>query len=221
MNQDDFDLLATEARLALAYSPAATRGTLQLVLMLDQRLARLVARTTEPMLGQMRLAWWRDMFGQPAAMRPRGDVVLDGISQGWQGSYAPLVGLVDGWENLIADPPLPSEAALACGAGRAGALVAACGYVPGEPGLEDAEAAARRWALGDLAARVSDPQERAMLIGLGQAECTAARTRLGRKGSGLAVLDALARRSLKRGARPLMEGRGAAAAAMTAAIFCK
>ena len=35
-----------------------------------------MARTTEPMLGQMRLAWWRDALGKPVDERPRGDAVL-------------------------------------------------------------------------------------------------------------------------------------------------
>jgi phytoene synthase len=31
------------------------------------------------MLGQMRLAWWREALGKPLADRPRGDEVLDAV----------------------------------------------------------------------------------------------------------------------------------------------
>ena len=46
------------------------------------------------MLGQMRLAWWREALGKPVADRPRGDRVLDAIGQDWAGREAALVAMV-------------------------------------------------------------------------------------------------------------------------------
>jgi len=85
---------------------------------------------------------------------------------------------------------------------------------------EDIAAAAYRWAIADAAARVSDAGERAALIAAGIAYLTTS-GRLPRGLRGLAVLDALSKRALRRGGRPLMEGRGAPLVAMKAAILLK
>ena len=71
------ETLPTEIELALAYTPRDRREAMRVAFELDRRLARIVAATTEPMLGQMRLAWWRDILAKPVDERPRGDVVLD------------------------------------------------------------------------------------------------------------------------------------------------
>ena len=212
------DPLPPEAELALAWSAPKVRGPLSMALQLDRRLARIVGRTQEPMLGQMRLAWWRDALGKPVAQRPRGDAVLDGIGQLWPGREAFLVQMVDGWEVLVTAESLGPAEAETFGAGR-GAFFAglADGAVPALLAARLA-AAGRCWALADAAAGVSDPAECATLV----AAALATGPRAGQIPPalrGLAVLEALAARSLARGGRPLMEGRGASLAALRAAIF--
>ncbi len=200
--------LPPEAQIALAHTPPAMRNALRIYLELDLRLARIVAATSEPMLGQMRLAWWRDMLGKPLAERPSGDAVLDGISEHWAGQEALLVALVDGWEHML-DETLSEESALAFAKGRGAAF-------SGLGGTE-CESPATRWALVDAATHISEGAERDMLCALaGNIETS---PRLPKSLRGLAVLDALSRRSLKHGGRPLMEGRGASIVAIRAAIF--
>ncbi|WP_156318059.1 squalene/phytoene synthase family protein [Porphyrobacter sp. AAP60] len=214
---DSSDPLPPEADLALAWSPPAVRGPMAAAFQLDRRLARIVARTTEPMLGQMRLAWWRDALGKPVADRPRGDVVLDAISAEWAGREAALATMVDGWEVLVTADQLDRDAIEGFGAQRSAIFGALDGDLrPAE--AEMVAAAGFRWALADAAGSVSDAGERAMLIdaGLGR---SAPRGRMPRPLRGLAVLNALAVRSLQRGGRPMMEGRGAPLIAMRAAIF--
>ncbi|MGY6638316.1 MAG: hypothetical protein ACXIUO_14390 [Erythrobacter sp.] len=218
MTLTELEALPLEAQIALAYCTASRREPLQLALALDQRLGQLVARTSEPMLGQMRLAWWREALLQSPAQRPQGDAVLDGISQRWQGQTEPLVALVNGWEHLLGDEPLGKAAALACGNARAGALLAALDIAPGGRAYEATCAAALVWALADLAAKVSRPDERALLIAAGQ-EVAAPLARLPAQARALAVLGALGRRSLQRGGRDLMDGRTAALTVLRAAIF--
>ena len=46
--------------LSVLYAPAAARPALLALHGLDLELAQVVASTTEPMLGEIRLAWWRD-----------------------------------------------------------------------------------------------------------------------------------------------------------------
>ena len=222
MSAEPSDPLPPEADLALAWSSPKVRGPLSMALQLDRRLARIVARTQEPMLGQMRLAWWRDALGKPPGDRPRGDVVLDGLGLHWSGTEAALVTMIDGWEVLVtADQIGPDEArAFATQRGAFfGALFGALGEGGDDAALARRLAAAgQRWAAADAAAAVGDPAERAALIAAGcaQERPTASLPRAFR---GLAVLDALAQRALRRGGRPLMEGRGASLTAIRAAIF--
>lgn len=212
------DEIPLASRIALGYCALGTRAMLGAVLALDYRLSQLVARTSETMLGQMRLAWWRETLQRPPAARPQGDAVLDAIGASWGEDCASLIALVDGWEHLLRPEPLDETAAHAFAAGRAAALVAACGYDPACSA--PAATAARVWALADLAGKVTNSAERVMLVRLGRAEAQA-RTRLSSQGRPLAVLGALGAHALERGGRPLMEGRSAAAVAVKAAILLR
>ena len=217
MDAANDDHLPPEAELAIAWSAPRVRAPLTTVLQLDRRLARIVARTSEPMLGQMRLAWWREALGKPAAERPRGDVVLDAIGRDWAGREAALVALVDGWEVLVTASVLGPSEIDSFAAGR-GAFFAALPQDCGPAEAARLVLAGERWALADAAASVSDAGERAALVAAGLA-------RAGRGGRlpsglrGLAVLEALGLRALRRGGQPLMAGRGASLAALRGAIF--
>lgn len=215
VNQDAADPLPPEALLALAWSAPKVRDPLSIALQFDRRLARIVARTHEPVLGQMRLTWWREVLGLPTADRPRGDVVLDGLGQHWRGHETALVAMVDGWEVLVTAERLGPEDAMAFGAGR-GAFFAALSSDAAT--YARLAAAGRCWALADAAAGVSDPSERMILVEAGRGAGHIP-GRIPRELRGLAVLEALARRSLRRGGRPMLEGRSASLAVLRAAIF--
>jgi phytoene synthase len=219
MNDDATDPLSSEAELALAWSDREFRMPMAIAFQLDRRLARIVARTQEPMLGQMRLAWWCDALGRPMAQRPRGDAVLDGIGMHWEGREAALVTMVNAWELLVSAKRIDASLATAFGAGR-GAFFAALAAGPQSPAVRERLALAGcRWALADAAAGVSDAAERAALIAAAPALQSGLRMPRGLRG--LAVLEALALRALQRGGRPLLEGRSASLIALRAAIFRK
>lgn len=152
------DELPAERRLALAYAPSAFRAVNLAVYLLDQRLSRLVAQRREPLLTQVRLAWWRDRLNE----KPTGfhhDEPLLGMLEGWGALRARLTALVDGWEALLVDPPITDGAVdlFAKGRGQAFATLAErCGV---SAYAEEAQRAASNWALADLAARSSDPAE--------------------------------------------------------------
>lgn len=217
MDPANDDHLPPEAELAIAWSALKLRAPLTTALQLDRRLARIVARTTEPMLGQMRLAWWREALGKPVAERPRGDVVLDAVGAHWQGRESALVAMVDAWEVLFTAEALGPEEIAGFAAGR-GAFFSALQDHPAVSGAARVVLAGQRWALADAAAGVSDAAERAALVaaGLGLAE-QGGRMPPGLRG--LAVLDALAARALRAGGQPLMAGRVASLVALRAAIF--
>ncbi|TRD12588.1 hypothetical protein FGU71_12420 [Erythrobacter insulae] len=201
-----------ELELALAHTAAPLRARLAAVFALDQRLGRIVSATTEPMLGQMRLAWWRDMLGTDASDRPKGDAVLDTIGANWADEETPLIQLVDAWELFVVAEKLTAERLVTFAEGRSAPLNH---IAPMETGDSSAGLA---WALADAAARISDEGERAVLIETGLRLARAKNSRP-RHLKGIGVLDALAIRALTRGGRPLMEGRGASLTALRAALF--
>jgi phytoene synthase len=151
---DAREILAPEARLALAYTPAAMRPQILAILALDARMAELVRGAREVILGQMRLAWWRDALAADPAGRRQGDPVLAAL-RAWPGDDAALSALVDGWEFLLGDEPLTAARIDGFAAGRAAAWAA----LGGEP----AARTARRWALADLAGHCRDRAERELV----------------------------------------------------------
>lgn len=214
---DAQETLSDEARLALAYTPPAQRFAFEALLRLDYRLARLVAGTTEPMLGQMRLAWWREALGQPITARPKGDVVLDAMGAHWAGHESALGTLIDGWEYLLNEPPLASADARGFVQGRASGFAGFARLSGASGDLSAVQDAATAWAIADAAAHFAKDAERATLLEL--ARDLPAPKSLDAPLRGLAVLGALGRRALKRGGKPLMQGRGASLTALRAGLF--
>lgn len=112
------------------------------------------------MLAQIRLAWWRERLNEPAAERPKGEPLLALLGD----RAAAFVPLVDGWEALLGEAPLPQTALADFAEGRAKAL-GALAELFGHP-REASERAGRSWALADLALRISHPEERARVAAL-------------------------------------------------------
>jgi phytoene synthase len=117
-------------------------------------LAQRVREAREPMLAQIRLAWWRERLAEPPEDRPVGEPLL-ALLGGHATAFAPLV---DGWEALLGDAPLPRSALADFADGRAKAL-GGLAEMLGSP-REASETAGQCWALADLAARLSHPEER-------------------------------------------------------------
>lgn len=210
--------LAAEQRVALAHMRGTAREMLAGAFAFDRRLARIVAHAGEPLLAQMRLAWWRDNLSKPVSGRPAGDLVLDALSGHWSDQEEALQQLLDGWEQMLGEGPLSDSAARQFAKGRSALFIAVARTAGYEDCLAEVEHAARRWAFADAAAHSANQGERAMLIALGM-ERGLGPARLPGALRGLAVLDALASRSLKRGGTPLMDGRGAAICALRVGLL--
>lgn len=200
------------SQLAVAYAPPAAKRQTAAMLALDERLATILRKKREPMLAQLRLAWWRDRLNEPSAQWPVGDAVLDSLRQ-WK-EPAALVPMVDGWEVLVADQV--DRATLArFAAGRAAGFAALASEL-GQP-AEPARSAGRVWALADLVANLSNPQERELAIALAR-ESGPAPT-LPRNLRPLAMLAGLGWRAVKAGGGPLLAGRGAALTALRVGLL--
>jgi phytoene synthase len=108
MMLDEFHTLTPPKRLALAYAKGHLRNVLTLLLNHDVRLAQIVGNVKEPLIGQMRLAWWRDVIAKPAGQRPTGEPMLAELAK-LEGTVADprlacaMLKLVDAWGELLAD----------------------------------------------------------------------------------------------------------------------
>lgn len=96
------------------------------------------------MLAQLKLAWWRDRLSGDKAAWPKGEPLLASLA-GWSHPAA-LVALVDGWEELLGEPPTDADA---FADGRVAAMVALAGELGSD--RTSVAPAARLWAMADLA----------------------------------------------------------------------
>lgn len=124
MSAEVFGGLDPEEELALAYAPKSARARLTPLLMLDRRLASVVDSATEPMLAQIRLAWWREQLGflgsgKTAPAEPLLQMFGDNSAL-----IEAAQTLVDAWEEILADPTVntPDEARAAALLGDAPTL---------------------------------------------------------------------------------------------------
>nr|WP_279639132.1 squalene/phytoene synthase family protein [Sphingomicrobium sediminis] len=90
--------------MALTHFPQAVRPAVEAVLRLDATLAEVVADTTEPAVGAIRLAWWREALERldtaPAPAEPRLAAIADHVlPRGVTGAM--LSEIEDGYAALL------------------------------------------------------------------------------------------------------------------------
>jgi phytoene synthase len=144
--------------LALSYAPDRSRAALDALFSLDAALGNVLRTTREPLVGQMRLAWWREALQGLDTSEAPAEPVLQSLAAavlpvGITGHA--LSEMADAWEPLLGEIGSGSIHEHARLRGRAlftlagGALGAATDDPVGEAG--------EGWALADLAANLSDP----------------------------------------------------------------
>jgi phytoene synthase len=183
---DRLDTLPPTWRLALAYAPAAVRPYWLSFLALDVRLAGVVRGAREPMLGQMKLAWWRDRFRAEPETWPKGEPLLASLRV-WGGHAKGLEALVDGWESLLDE--WDDGAALI--AGRVAGMQALAAALGAQS--DKVAAMAQGWAAMDVASHLGDAAERDKAMAR-LADLDWKRRNLPRAMRPLTVLHGLARR---------------------------
>lgn len=206
-----------ERALAVAYAPSPARAALAALFALDERMGAIVASTTEPMIGLMRLAWWREALEQLDQDAVPAEPLLQDVAKhivplGVRG--ASLGAIEDGWAALL-DSDAVQASALRHGHERGCWLFAAAATILGATD-ERLPSAGEGWALADLAHRHGNAQMRAaardraqtILGGLG-------RQRWPRAARPLAALAVLARRDVA-SAVPRAQGSPARVARMLA-----
>jgi len=118
-NPADNAALSPPERLAVAYAPRAFQPLWAGFLVLDRRLADAARAGRDPLMIQLRLAWWRDRFGQPASAWPAGEPLLALLAP-WDSERSALRALVDGWEARV----VGEDGGAALGAARVDAVLA-------------------------------------------------------------------------------------------------
>lgn len=148
-----------ERELALSYAPREARAALVALVELDETLGAILRTTRQPLVGQMRLAWWRDALLALDQRPPPAEPVLRAVAAQLltrDVTGAGLAGMVEGWEALLAEPIGQDEVNLFAVA-RGGGLFRAAKVVLGarDPMIGEA---GEGWALADFSANVADPE---------------------------------------------------------------
>ncbi len=149
-----------ERWLAVTYAAKRARPALAALFALDISLGRLVASTAEPMIGGMRLAWWREALERLHLSPVPGEPVLQALAAELVGKNsevaAQLAAMTDGWLALIEVEQLDTAALETHARERGERLFRLAADVLGVEGCTGTiERLGRGWALVDLASRLS------------------------------------------------------------------
>lgn len=143
--------LSPPSNLAVAYTPVAYRPAFALLLQLDARFADIVRKAREPMIAQIKLAWWRDAFAAKPALRPKGEPLLQALGQcGNDISEAALEDLVTAWELLLGEGAWAADDVEKHVQLRGGAIFGTYAQWAGAQWIgqeRDISALSRRWAI--------------------------------------------------------------------------
>lgn len=146
---DTASQLPPPANLAVAYTPVALRSAFTLLLQLNMRFADIVRKAREPMIAQIKLAWWRDAFAAEPALRPKGEPLLQALGAcGDVISPSALEDLVSAWELLLGEREWAAQDVAKHAALRGGAIFGSYAAWIGE-GC-DVSALSHQWALDAL-----------------------------------------------------------------------
>jgi 15-cis-phytoene synthase len=102
--------VSPDVELALLHIPGRMREALAALFAIDAAMADVVARSTEPALGRIKLAWWREQLEALDERSPPAEPRLAGTAEHLiprDISGAELAGLETGWATLL-DPEVDS-----------------------------------------------------------------------------------------------------------------
>ena len=90
-------------KLLLAYARKGDRPRYAAAFALDNRLAQSVRDASEPLLGQIRISWWRDRLADIATAQDAGEPLLELLYMlnGQGADIAAAAALVDSWEAVL------------------------------------------------------------------------------------------------------------------------
>lgn len=184
----------TALQRVLAVAAGQARERAERLFMLDNECAHIARVAREPIMAQIRLAWWRDGI---ASVEPRPEHRSDDMDalralEGFDEIRAHCIAMIDGWEELILfDGTDPGAMLAAFAQGRGGGLFAAMGQGQGNEGAI--------WALWDVAGHLSDEALAEQATSLGRQRIEDAVNPEKLRPRMLAMMHAVARDDLRRG----------------------
>lgn len=190
-------------RLAVLSARTDDRALFAAVLALDHRLGGLVASAHEPMLGQVRLSWWREQFCRGTEAIPASDPLMSELTRLLGERTAGLVDLVNGWEVLLSRE-VDNQALIQFARGRASIFPLIGSRLDARDSAAELVAAGELWALVDFACHCRRAEEGAAARALARRLRRVAPSRPMRP---LAVLAGLAGRALDRDMNQILGDR--------------
>jgi phytoene synthase len=148
-------------QLAVAYARSDFREAWSLLLEFDNRMMAIAFKGQEPVLKQMRLAWWREQLAKSVADRPKGEPLLARLSRMPNAGQVEVAAatLIDAWEELITDDGDTGAGLQKCADLRADAIFASyAGWVGSN--VTAATEAGRTWAVADLGGGPQPPRKK-------------------------------------------------------------
>ena len=144
--------LDPDRTLALAYVPAAARPAVAALWRLDVAFGAILATGTQPLISQMRLAWWREALERLDHAPPPAEPVLQALSAHIlpRVTGTELAAMEEGWLMLLSEAPLNEGELGRYAAMRGGLLFAYTARLLGGPDFPVARAG-EAWVLADLA----------------------------------------------------------------------
>lgn len=143
--------LDPDRRLALAYIPAAVRPAVEALWRLDVAFAAILATGTQPIISQLRFAWWREALERLDGAPPPAEPVLQALAAAVlpQVTGAELAAMEEGWLMLLSDDALTADQLDLYAVKRGGLLFAYTARLLGDADFPVVRAG-EAWALADL-----------------------------------------------------------------------
>jgi 15-cis-phytoene synthase len=151
MNARDLELRPPE-NLAVFYAPKRLQSQFRLILAFDNRLADVVLKSREPMIAQLKLAWWNDVINRPRESRATGERILSALADPVnQGCEVPMSTLIEAWEMLAAEADWTDACLANFAALRSAAIFGQ--YAKWVQATDEVNDIGKKWALADLSER--------------------------------------------------------------------
>lgn len=151
----------TDLSFALSAAPLEARLALHALWSLDEAFGTVLSTGREPMIGRIRLAWWREALERLDREPPPKEPVLEGVAThllpaGIAG--AELADMEEAWSAILTQEPITGAELNAYAAHRGGLMFRFAAQLLGSPDRQ-VETAGEAWALVDLARHSSEPHD--------------------------------------------------------------
>lgn len=154
--------LNADQKLALSYVPQTRRAALAALWQLDAALGAVLAGGRDPMIRQIKLAWWRESLQRLDQADPPAEPLLKVLAgqvlpMGISGTELAL--MEEGWAWLLTPETLDDVELNAYAAGRGGRLFLLSARLLGGKSVDNLDRMGEAWALVDLARRSRHPDD--------------------------------------------------------------